>query len=59
MEDRLLSGNSSSADTGIWTWIILAALLVLSVGIGVGALTLINATQQAQAPTGSQTAPSR
>lgn len=47
----------ASAESSVWVWIILAGLLVFGALIGVGSLALINATQQAQLPTGSQTVP--
>ena len=50
--------NSSSADSDIWTWIILAALLVLATLTAVGALALIHASQQGELPTGNQSLPS-
>jgi len=58
MEDQPLARISSS-DHGVSIWIILAAILVLSAAIGVGALRLLTSTQQAQLPTGSQTVPTR
>ena len=56
MENQSLSGTSS-ADNNIWIWIILAMLLVLGALTGIGALSLITATQQPQLPTGNQSAP--
>lgn len=53
----------SSSDQGAWTWIILAGLLVIGGLVGVGSLTLINATinaaQQAQTPAVSQPSQTR
>jgi hypothetical protein len=57
MENQPHPGTSSSEHT-IWIWIITGALIVLAALIGVGALALMNATQQQQLPTGSQTVPS-
>jgi flagellar basal body-associated protein FliL len=58
MEDQPLARISSS-DHDVSIWIILAAILVLSAALGVGALRLLTSTQQAQLPTGSQTVPTR
>ena len=58
MQSQPLSG-ASSADNNVWIWIILAALLFLGTVVGVGALMLVNANQQTQLPTGTQTTPTR
>lgn len=54
MDNRPLSGTTAPDHS---VWVILAGLIVLAVLVGFGALALINATQQVQAPTGSQTVP--
>ena len=51
--------SGTSADTSLWTWIMLGILLLLGLLIGLGALGLTHLTTQNQAPTGSQTVPSR
>jgi hypothetical protein len=58
METQPISRISSS-DHSVWIWVILAGILVLSTLVGVGALTLINATSQAQLQTGTPAAPAR
>lgn len=57
--DKDLTVGASSADPGIWTWIILAALLVIGVLIAIGSLALITVNQEPQLPTESQPAPPR
>jgi amino acid permease len=62
MEDAMYSqttSNSSPAESNTWTWIFLVVLLVAGAITAVGALALINAAQQTEVPTGSQTLPSR
>jgi hypothetical protein len=49
--------RTASSENSIWTWIILAALLVLGALTSVGALAITGATQQGQMPTGSQSVP--
>ena len=57
MKDEL--HHQSSADTDMWTWIILAGLLVLGFLVAMGSLALMSMNQQGQTATGSQTTPSR
>ena len=51
--------DSSREGGATWTWIFLAILLVVGAITAVGAMALINAAQQNEVPTGSQTLPSR
>ena len=53
------TSNSSLAESNTWTWIFLVVLLVVGAITAVGALALINAAQQTELPTGSQTLPTR
>ena len=55
MENQSL--HHASAESGIWVWIILAALLIVGALTGVGALKLITIVQEPQLPTGNQSAP--
>ena len=57
MNNQPASGTSSS-DINVWTWILLAVILLLSAIVAVGALGIVNANSQMQMPTGSQSVPS-
>jgi hypothetical protein len=51
--------RTPSSEGGIWIWIVLAGLLVLSAAVAFGSLQLLHFNQQGEVPTGSQTAPAR
>jgi hypothetical protein len=57
MENETLA-RTSSGDYSFTIWIILAAILIVSIVIGIGSISLLDSHQQGQLPTGSQSVPS-